>query len=504
MPNFAGLYVGSDFVDLVCLSSVKGAPQIAASARRFLYEENTPPDKRDKNTALPIAIKKVVEALKASAGGLNFGLSQDEVMIRRFRMPYLAESERANAVKFEAQKYLPFKVDDTVSDFYITDEAKQLKTLEVLFAAASKHVIQKYVALFEDIKAVKLNAIDTTSLALTRILSYCKKIGGAQAQLVVYLERDVRVILAIVKNKDAYLAREINFSTSKAVFFENVLNNIRLSIDYYKRETKEVFIDEMLICGEGDLLELEIYLKDNVEGIVIQTFNLTNEIYGLNDLSRKQMIAIGIALASFEKPRPRINLLAKEAKAINLKDIKEYKPVIIEGAILFTLLVLLHIAGSMEVGFTKRKIAELKSQKMAVGIKEIFSDSSQEELLSAEGKAKLEIEFLKNLVGHDRFSLTKKLNKLGGLLPEGAWIESLSFTDEIGGARTLDISGMVYSEEGSEVDIVNKILADMKSAKDFTLGFTDIKLNSLEKADAYGKKLFTFSIKCSGQPLKSP
>jgi|GEM_PF-4069079 len=504
MPNFTGLYVGSDFVDLVVLNNARGTPQVVASVRRFLYEENMPPDKKDKNTALPIAVKKAVEALKVSAGLLGFGLSQDEVMIRRFRMPYLAESERSNAVKFEAQKYLPFKMDDTISDFYITDEAKQLKTLEALFAAANKQTIHKYTALFEDIKTVKLGVIDTTSLALIRILSYCKKVGGSQAQLVVYLERDARVIVAIAKNKEAYLAREINFSTSKAVFFENILNNIRLSVDYYKRETKEIFINEMVICGEGDLVELEIYLKDNIEGIITQTFNLTNEIYGLNDLSRKQLIATGIALALFEKPRPKINLLAKEAKAADLKDVKEYKPVIIEGAILIILLALLQIAGSMKIGLANRKMAELKSQKIAIGIKEIMPDSSQEGLLNAEAKAKREIDFFKNLVGGNRFYLTNKLNKLGGFLPGGAWIESFSFTDEIDGARALDINGMIYSEEGDAVGVINKMLADMRNSKDFSFGFADIKLNSLEKTGAYGKELFTFSIKCSGQPLKSP
>jgi Tfp pilus assembly PilM family ATPase len=501
MPNSAGLYLGYDFVDLIIMGETKGVPRILKTARTFLYEDIPPDAPKDRTKALAVAVKKALDSIKIPVGSVNFSLPQEEVMIRHFRMPYLPESERSSGVKFEAQRYLPFKIEETISDFYITGESKQERSLDIFFAAVNKDAMNKSVSLLAETGA-KANIIDIASIALLRLLSYCRKLKTDQTIVVVYVEKNIRGSVIIVKEKSVYLSREVNPSASKAVFFENILNNIKLSVDYYKRETKEVIVSEILLCGDGELSELKIYLKENIETVPLDIAEITAEIEGLNDLSRKQLIAIGLAMASLEKPRPKINLLGTAPKGASKADLKEYKPVIIEGAALFVILAMLQFLGGLGVSAERKKLDALKTRKAGI-LKNINPDTPQEQLLGKEGDLQRQVAFMRELVGENRLYVTKKLNALGGLLPDGAWVESFAFDDELGRERRFSVKGMIYSAEQNEGQKADKMLADMKASADFREGFEDVTLSSFTKTSVDGRDVMSFVIECNSKPLNS-
>ncbi|MCX5716099.1 MAG: pilus assembly protein PilM, partial [Candidatus Omnitrophica bacterium] len=313
-----GLYIGADFADLVVMSFLKGKPQIIKTARSPLFEGQT------------AGISRVFDAAGQKRSNVNTCLPQGEIMLRRFIMPYLIPQERMTAVKFEAQKYIPFKLDDVISDFYVTSENKVAMSMDVLFAAANKQATEKNLQVFKDL-SITLNVLDIMPVALIRVMSLSDKWGSRQeSKAVVHVEKDSRGSIIIIKDDQPYLVREIAPSSSKEVFFTNMLNNLRLSVDYFKRETKETGIEKILICGEGDLAGAELYLKENASVDRVEVLELKDEIAGLNELSRKQLIAAGLAMSGFEKPKPKINLLTRVPKAGMPRQIRDYKPLIIE------------------------------------------------------------------------------------------------------------------------------------------------------------------------------
>jgi len=497
----AAIYFGVDFVDLIILGGSKAKPKVIKSARAPIYTGPSDAGQKDKIALFPPAIKKAFEMSGIKTKAVNFGLPQDEVIVRRFRMPYLPDAERSNAVQFEAQKYLPFKLDNTISDFCVTKESKPQKSMDVLFVAASKQVMTKYETLFKELK-IGLSIIDTVSTALLRILSACNKIKEDKTTVVVYAEKNSRGSIAIIRGGNIYLVRELGALTSKDTFLENILNNVRVSIDYYKRETKEVGINNILICGDVGLKELEAYLKENIASTPIETFSLKDEIDGLSEISKKQMIAIGLAMASFEKPSPGINLAISAPKGAVAKGLMQYKPLVIEGVAFFLALALLQVFMSMNLqGYKKRK-AQLRAERMTIA-SGVNPDISHMQLGSIEDENRLRAGFFKSLAGEDRMFLTRKLNNLGRLLPKGGWIRAFQFTDEINKARNLNIRGIIYSQDRNEPILANKMLVDMKALKDFYFGFKDIKLSSLRREPFYTQEVLAFSVDCVGQPLDS-
>ena len=496
-----GIYFGVDFIDLVILGGSKEKPRVIKSARAPIYAEPSDAGHKDKMALFPPAIKKAFEMSGIKEKAVNFGLPQDEVIVRRFRMPYLPDAERLNAVRFEAQKYLPFKLDNTISDFCVTKEFKPQKSMDVLFVAANKQVMTKYENLFKESK-IGLKIIDTISIALLRILSVCNKIKEGKTTVVVYAEKNSRGSIIIIKEGNIYLVRELGTLTSKDTFLENILNNIRVSIDYYKRETKEVGVDNILICGDIGLKELEMYLRENILSTQIETFSLKDQIDGLSEISKKQMVAIGLAMASLEKPSPRINLVASEPKGAVAKGLMQYKPLVIEGVACFLVLVLLQVFMSANLERHQRKKAQLKAKRMTIA-SVVSPDVSHVQLSAIEDENKLKLEFFKNFVTENRLFLTKKLNSLGRLLPKDGWIKTFQFTDELNKARRLDIKGIIYSQDKNEAILANKMLVDMKALRDFYFGFKDIKLSSLRREAFYTQEVLAFSVDCVGQPLDS-
>ncbi|MBI4335567.1 MAG: pilus assembly protein PilM, partial [Candidatus Omnitrophica bacterium] len=433
MSNVFGLYAGIDFVDLVVMGGQKERLKIIKSVRTFLYDEAAPPEEKDKAGYLPAAVKKAVSSAALRVGPVNFCLPQNEIMVRHFKMPYLPEAERQHAVRFEAQKYIPFKADDTISDFYIMEESPQDRFMVAFFAAVNKAVVEKSMSALTG-SGLRLHIADIIPLTLLRLLAYCKKLDAEESTVVIYAERDQRATVIIAKDEAVYLAREVSPSASRTAFYENVLNNIKLSVDYYKRETKEVVLKRILICGEADALNLQAYLKENIETTPVEIFSFDNEIEGLSDLSRKQLIAIGLAMASFEKPGPKINLINPAMAAGSLTRVEQYRPVIIEGVAFFIVLMMLQFAGNYLLTQVKKKANEAKTEK-AGSAAGITQEVSQDALLAMEGRMLSNAEFLRDIVGEKRLYLIKKLNCLGKFFPEGAWIESLEFTDDIDRSR---------------------------------------------------------------------
>ncbi|MEI8176468.1 MAG: pilus assembly protein PilM, partial [Candidatus Omnitrophota bacterium] len=499
MSRSAGIYIGADFVDLAVVEHLKERTKVVASVRVPIAEEAGTPENADKLSRIIPAIKKAVELSGQKLARVNFAVPQNEVIIRRFIMPIIPVEERAGAVRFEAQRYLPFKLDDTLSAFYVAAESKTAKNMEVVFVAVNRQVVTNYSNILGKAH-LGIQIMDIVPVALLRVFSSVAGVIGEKSKAIVYIEKGMRGSIIIVKEREIYLVREVAVAPSPEAFHANILNNLRLSIDYFKRETKEVDINTILVCADEGTVELEAFLADNIALAQIERFSPEQGIDGLNELSRKQSIAIGIAMGAFERPVPKVNLAGELPSSLIKKSIKEYKPLIIEGIALILGIAVLQIVANVNLSLAQKKVEDLRMEKASM-VGGISPESTQEELRALESRLSSQISFLKNLAGENRFFLTKKLSVLGAFFPEGAWIESCQFADEIDKERSFTLKGLVYSPAQNEPTIANKILVDMKASPVFTNGLKEIKLGSLERFSAYDKNLLQFSIECTGSVL---
>ncbi|NMB56463.1 pilus assembly protein PilM [Candidatus Beckwithbacteria bacterium] len=148
-------------------------------------------------------------------------IPEDTVFSKSLQIPQIPRKEIDEAVRWEAEKFLPFGVEDSVFDWKMLYKNGKL---HVLLQAAPKDMIETYLDVFKQLK-IEIIAIETPALAMTRLAE--NKLG---IRLLIYFEGK-KVILALTKDQEIV-------ATSIIAYDEELLANLHTTItrmlNFYK------------------------------------------------------------------------------------------------------------------------------------------------------------------------------------------------------------------------------------------------------------------------------
>ena len=96
-------------------------------------------------------------------------LPEDEVVSRLIRLPPLKESEVRDALKFEAETFVPYPLDQVSIDYEVieTDDAGRLTVFAI---AARNELIQNYIKLFKMV-GLEMVALESPAVAMRRAVA---------------------------------------------------------------------------------------------------------------------------------------------------------------------------------------------------------------------------------------------------------------------------------------------------------------------------------------------
>ncbi len=259
-------------------------------------------------TALAGVVKKAMDKAEISSKKVNASVSGQSVIVRYIELPKMTKEELDGAIGFEAERYIPFNINEVVLDCQILKELPDGK-MQVLLVAAKKDLIDDRIKLLEA-AGLEPNLIDIDSFAL--INSFQRANSQEAGGTVALLNLEVGLIsINILKDNMSCFTRDIFLDTnlsaegadagSKVV--EELIREVRLSFDYHENQF-EKGIGKIFVSGElsgpGGLVEP---LRQNLK-IEIAGWNSVNSLEldpavdkkKLADLSNKLTIAIGLAL----------------------------------------------------------------------------------------------------------------------------------------------------------------------------------------------------------------
>lgn len=288
-------------------------------------------------TDLEAIIRKIKQS--QSIDSVNISVSGPSTVIRHVNFPKMNENELRQALKFEAQKHIPFSVDDVHLDGYILKSDLPENKMLVLIAAVKKDFLNLRLKLFED-AGLKVNIVDIDSLALSNAFNFnysaeenqkykalaLLNIGSSVSNLDILengmprLSRDIHIAgnnftqkLVEVFNMDFKSAEELKINPdnerSKAIsaaietVFANLAASIRTSFDYYESQGTTT-VAKIFLSGGGSKF---VGLKDmlgNLLGIEVECWDPLRKItvaqdidsQKLNSLSSQLPVAVGLAL----------------------------------------------------------------------------------------------------------------------------------------------------------------------------------------------------------------
>lgn len=150
------------------------------------------------------AIKSVLEKPRAghiTARRVNLSVPVSKMFTRTLQLPLnLSPTELNEAVRLEAEQYVPVPLPDLYIDFEIIASSKGADHVDVLMVAAPRAIIDSYIKLFDFID-LEVEAIETGLTSITRAMIRANQpertvlivdFGTKSADLAIY-ERDVRL-----------------------------------------------------------------------------------------------------------------------------------------------------------------------------------------------------------------------------------------------------------------------------------------------------------------------
>lgn len=296
-----------------------------------------------KNRNREEAIKKILTENNIFAKSVNTSVSGQGVVLRYTQMPRMALEDLRSSIILEADKYIPFPIEEVYIDCHIIKESPKDNKMLVLVAAAKKDLIEQRISLLAKVGLTpEVISIDSVALAnvfnvLCQISSVdnqkepvgtptCQtigvlNIGGAFSSLDILdkgsplFTRDIfiggddvtkRMINqfgideeAAEKMKASLEADGQKIIAACETILSNLATEIRFSFDYFETENN-LPISLLYITGGGSYLKgIDGFLQQSL-GIEVKiwdpilTLQVSPEIS--SELLKKQANKIGIAL----------------------------------------------------------------------------------------------------------------------------------------------------------------------------------------------------------------
>lgn len=170
MSSTLGIDIGQNTIKIACLSGDESNVRLDAIGEiktpKFENEEFN----RDKFlNEVGKLIKKLLTDLKIRNKQVVVSLPENEVISRLVRLPPLKDSEIMDALKFEAETFVPFPLDEVSIDYEIIDTDDSGK-LTIFVIAAKNDLINSYIGLFKSL-GLQLLALESPSIALRRVFN---------------------------------------------------------------------------------------------------------------------------------------------------------------------------------------------------------------------------------------------------------------------------------------------------------------------------------------------
>ncbi len=214
------------------------------------------------------------------------------VTVREVRVPPMTKQELTAAVRYEAERYLPYNIKEVYMDYQVLGETvdEGRKMLDVIVAAARQDVVDQIVAV-ADAARVQLRILDVESFALLRSVVPIGSNGqttavvdfGAEASDILITEgtrlrftRNIPIggaaLVAAIRD-----AMEVDGTTARTLLEEkgevleegagthdptserlhdiiaphigDLVTEIRRSLDYYQTRSRAAVVNQILLAG---------------------------------------------------------------------------------------------------------------------------------------------------------------------------------------------------------------------------------------------------------------
>lgn len=143
--DIIGLDIGSRHIKAIQLKETKSGHRLEKMGLTELQTELIVDGSILDSTRVVEAIKSLISGADIKVKDVTLSVSgHSSVIIKRVSLPQITESELEEQIKFEAEQYIPFDIEDVSLDFQILGMAEEANMMDVLIVAVKKDKINEY------------------------------------------------------------------------------------------------------------------------------------------------------------------------------------------------------------------------------------------------------------------------------------------------------------------------------------------------------------------------
>jgi type IV pilus assembly protein PilM len=267
--SFVGIDMGSSMVKVIQLRKAGKGIEVEKCAIEPIYagrdKKSSGMDVKEMKTS---AIKKAMERAGISAKYAISSVSGESIIVRYIQLPEMPENELKNALRWEAEEYIPFRIDDVNIDSVILGKAQgeNFGKVDVLLVSAKKDLINEHLDIIKNAGLTPL-IIDVDSFAFLN----CFEINHTP---------DPNEVIALINigaeitNINVYINGTSRFSRDISIAGDTITNAIagKLNLDFSRAENLKIsegapYVD----AGGGD---------DETSGLVASIRGTVEKITG--------------------------------------------------------------------------------------------------------------------------------------------------------------------------------------------------------------------------------
>ena len=164
-----GLDIGSSYLKIVQLKDTKGNYELELFDIFQLPPELIVDGSIIDSLRLVDSLKELLKTSKPKTKDAVISIAgHSSVIIKRVTLPEMSEEELSESIKFEAEQYIPFDIDEVNLDFQILGPKEEPGNMDVILVAVKKDIINEYISVVKEAGFNPL-IVDVNSFALENI-----------------------------------------------------------------------------------------------------------------------------------------------------------------------------------------------------------------------------------------------------------------------------------------------------------------------------------------------
>ncbi len=324
-----GLDIGSYSVKVVSMGKESGRNILSAyNIKRIPVGQ--------KGSKIENVIKETLDEIELHPESINLSISGPDVIVRFINLPKMSKQQLEGALSFEAEKYIPFDINEVVLDSIILGEGTESGQMQVLLAAAKRELVESVVHTAEKLD-MAVNLLDISPFAVFNAFANSNQpdaesgtaflhIGHSQTDVLVSIggvPSFMRQIQIGGRDVTAAICKGMSISPEKAEesklgigdvdkdallgattpVLEDMIKEVQLSMGYfenrYNKNVKEVFCSGGMIYQAGvieflvEKLGIEVKQWNPIKGLDV-TDTISRE--DVDSVAAQLAVSIGLAI----------------------------------------------------------------------------------------------------------------------------------------------------------------------------------------------------------------